>query len=88
MLIAQRNSSRGERPPVDGRVVLRWHTMAEGLDWLPEDGVVLTRADLERIFVDLRALIDGTGRVDPNRAYAVDIAVAITQALERDTGGE
>jgi len=55
---------------------------------LPDDGVVLTRADLERIFVDLRALIDGTGRVDPNRAYAVDIAIAITQALERDTGGE
>jgi len=62
--------------------------MAEGLEWLPDDGVVLTRADLERIFVDLRALIDGTGRVDPNRAYAVDIAIAITQALERDTGGE
>ena len=62
--------------------------MAEGLEWLPEDGVVLTRADLERIFFDLRALIDGTGSVDPNRAYAVDIAIAITQALERDTGGE
>ena len=62
--------------------------MAEGLEWLPEDGVVLTRADLQRIFVDLRALINGTGSVDPNRAYAVDIAIAITQALERDTGGE
>ena len=31
-----------------GRAVLQCHTMAEGLDWLPEDGVVLTRADLER----------------------------------------
>jgi hypothetical protein len=62
--------------------------VSEGLEWLPEDGVVLTRADLKRIFLDLRALIAGTDRVDPNRAYAVDIAVAITQALERDIGGE
>jgi hypothetical protein len=29
--------------------------MADGLDWLPEEGVILTKADLERIFVDLRA---------------------------------
>ena len=62
--------------------------MAEGLDWLPDDGVVLSRADLERIFVDLRALISGTGELDPNRAHAVDIAVTITQALERDLGDE
>ncbi|MGH9117011.1 MAG: hypothetical protein ACRD0A_03775 [Acidimicrobiales bacterium] len=62
--------------------------MADELDWLPEDGVVLTRHDLERIFADLRALIDGTDRLDANRAHAVDIAVTITQALERDSGGE
>ena len=62
--------------------------MTEGLDWLPEDGVVLTRADLERIFVDLRALIGGTDTVDPNRSFAVDIAIAITQAIERDSEGE
>lgn len=68
--------------------MLRWHTVAEGLDWLPDDGVVLSRADLERIFVDLRALISGTGELDPNRAHAVDIAVTITQALERDRGDE
>jgi hypothetical protein len=52
--------------------------MAEGLDWLPEDGVVLTRVDPERIFMNLRALIAGTGQVDPNRSFAVDIAIAIT----------
>ena len=34
--------------------------MVEGLEWLPEDGVVLTRADLERVFIDLRALVGGT----------------------------
>ncbi len=62
--------------------------MAEGLEWLPEDGVALTREDLERIFIDLRALIGGTEPVDPNRAYAVDIAIAITQAIERDRGDE
>jgi hypothetical protein len=62
--------------------------MAEGLDWLPEDGVVLTRADLERIFINLRALVAGTDRVDPNRSFAVDIAIAITNAIERESGGE
>ena len=59
--------------------MLHWHTMVEGLDWLPEDGVVLTRGDLERIFLDLRALIDGTGKLD--------IAVTIARALEREGGG-
>ena len=68
--------------------VLQCHTMAEGLDWLPEDGVVLTRDDLERIFMNLRALIAGTGKVDPNRSFAVDIAIAITHAIERESGDE
>jgi hypothetical protein len=67
--------------------VLRWHTMAGELDWLPDEGVVLTRDDLERIFLDLRALIDGTEELDANRAHAVDIAVVITEALERRSGG-
>ena len=68
--------------------MLQWHTVADDLDWLPDDGVVLTRADLQRIFIDLRALIRGTDELDANRAHAVDIAVAITQALERDRGEE
>ena len=58
--------------------------MAEGLDWLPEDGVILT----ERIFENLRALVAGTDAVDPNRSFAVDIAIAITHAIERESGGE
>jgi hypothetical protein len=61
--------------------------VSEDLDWLPDDGVVLTRRDLERIFIDLRALIDGTDALDANRAHAIDIAIAITQALERGSGG-
>ena len=68
--------------------MLQCHTMAEGLDWLPEDGVVLTRDDLERIFMNLRALIAGTDQVDPNRSFAVDIAIAITHAIERESGDE
>lgn len=52
------------------------------------DGAVLTRADLERIFIDLRALISGTDQLDPNRSFAVDIAVAITHAIERERGGQ
>ncbi len=78
---------RRERPiPVAN--VLHWHTMAAGLDWLPDDGVLLTREDLERIFVALRALISGTAQLEPNRAYAVDIAVTITRALERNFGDD
>lgn len=62
--------------------------MAEGLEWIPDEGVVLTRNDLERVFLDLRALIDGTDVLDVNRAHAVDIAVTITRALETASGGE
>lgn len=68
--------------------MLRWHTMADGLEWLPEEGVALTKADLERIFVALRALISGTAKLEPNRAHAVDIAVTITRALERNYGDD
>jgi len=50
--------------------------------------LVLTRADLERIFVDLRALISGIARLEPSRAHAIDIAVTITQALERNQGDD
>lgn len=70
--------------------VLRWNTVTDGLDWLPDDGVVLTRTDLERIFIDLRALIRGTDEFEANRAHAVDIAVAIARLLsvtrERNDG--
>lgn len=75
-------------PSVRRPAVLQCHTVAGDLDWLPEDGVVLTRADLERIFIDLRALISGTDQLDPNRSFAVDIAVAITHAIERERGGQ
>ncbi len=68
--------------------MLQCHTIAEGLDWIPEDGVALTRTDVERIFINLRALIAGTGQVDPNRSFAVDIAVTITHAIERQSGGQ
>jgi hypothetical protein len=53
------------------------------LDWLPNDGVALSRADLERIFVALRALVDGTEPLDANRSHAVDVAMTITHAIER-----
>ena len=61
--------------------------MSDDLDWLPDEGVVLTRHDLERILIDLRTLIDGTDALDANRAHTVDIAITITQALERGSGG-
>ena len=58
------------------------------MDRLPDDAVALSRGELERIFLDLRALIDGTDPLDANRAHAVDIAVTITRALERNSGGD
>jgi hypothetical protein len=61
--------------------------VSDGLEWLPEEGVALSRTDLERIFQDLKALIGGTDAMDANRAHAADIAVAITRAIERDAGG-
>ena len=68
--------------------VLRFGLMADGLEWLPEDGVVLTRDDLATTFEDLRSLIAGTEEFEPNRAHAVDIAVTIARALERDSGDD
>jgi hypothetical protein len=43
---------------------------------------------LERIFRSLRALISGTEPLDANRSHAVEIAVALTQALERQSGDD
>ncbi len=62
------------------------HAPEEELEWLPEDGVVLTRAELSRLFRTLRALIAGTGELEANRAHAVDIAVVLTRAIERSEG--
>jgi hypothetical protein len=55
-------------------------------DWLPENGVAFPRGDLERILVVLRALVSDTDRLDPRRAYAVEIAFVITTAIERGNG--
>jgi hypothetical protein len=62
--------------------------LVEDFDWLPEEGAVITRADLERIFINLRALIAGTDRLDPNRSFAVDVVIAVTHAIERREEGE
>ncbi len=50
--------------------------------------MAVTRRDHERIFLDVRSLIDGTDPLDVTQAHAVDIAVTITQALERNSGGD
>lgn len=67
--------------------MLRCNTAVEGLDWLPQNGVVPTRSDLERVFLDLRALISGTDPLEANRAHAADIAVTMTQAFAREGDG-
>jgi hypothetical protein len=61
--------------------------VADGLAWLPEDGVTLSRVDLERIFIALRALVANTEPFDPNRSHVVEIAATVSEAIERDSGG-
>ena len=55
----------------------------DGLDWLPDDGVALSRVDLERIMRALRALIDVTDPLEVNRLHVVEIAVTIAEAMDR-----
>jgi hypothetical protein len=55
----------------------------DGLDWLPDDGVALSRRDLERIMIALRSLIDGTDSFEVNRSHVIEIAVTIAQAMDR-----
>ena len=58
-------------------------------EYLGEPGapVRLDRRDEEHLFRTLRALIAGTDELDANRAYAVDIAIVLTRAIERSEGG-
>ncbi|HNJ98521.1 MAG TPA: hypothetical protein PLV13_10365 [Ilumatobacteraceae bacterium] len=55
-------------------------------DWVPAGGVWLSREDVIRIFIDLRALIVGTEALEPNRAFVVDIATVLALAMEGDVG--
>ncbi len=79
---------RSEPPPWLAHTVLRCHTVSDDLSWLPDDGVALSRSELERIFSALRALVSGTDELDPNRAHTVDIAFTIAEAIERQRGGD
>lgn len=56
---------------------------SDDLGWLPPDGVQLTRGDLVRILVALRALIDGTDPIEANRSHIVEIAHTIGEAMDR-----
>ena len=60
--------------------------MLDDLEWVPDDGISLTLVEVKRVLVALRSLIAGTDRLEPNRAYAVEIAVVIAEALERQEG--
>ena len=53
-------------------------------DWVPADGLWLSREEVIRVFVNLRALISGTETLEPNRAFAVDIATVLAAAMEED----
>ena len=58
----------------------------DDLDWLPPDGVRLTRHDLETVIRALRSLIDGTEPDEPNRAHATTFALVLAEAIDRTEG--
>jgi hypothetical protein len=60
-------------------------TMYDDLDWLP-NGAWLTQDELKEILVALRALVNGTDAVDPNRSHVVTIAVTLGAAIDRSEG--
>lgn len=60
--------------------------MTDELDWLPPDGVALSTDEVRRILMALRALISGTDEMEQNRSHAVEIAVIISEALDRQEG--
>lgn len=62
-------------------------TSPDDLDWLPAEGVHLTREQLARLSIALRALIDGTDVLEPNKSHAISIAYVIRDAM-RHKGGE
>jgi hypothetical protein len=67
--------------------VLRCNTvsMYEQLDWLP-NGVWLEREEVAEILVALRALIQGTDAIEPNRSHILSIVSAIGEAIDRAGG--
>jgi hypothetical protein len=60
--------------------------MYEQLDWLPKGGW-LEREEVAEILVALRALIQGTDAIEPNRSHILSIVSAIGEAIDR-AGGE
>ncbi len=58
----------------------------DDLDWLPPDGVRLTRHDLELLLPALWSLFDGTDQDEPNRAHSTTIILVLARAIEREDG--
>lgn len=58
----------------------------DDLDWLPAEGVYLTHEELVQLFIALRALIDGTDLLEPNRSHAISIGFALVRAIGRGEG--
>jgi len=56
----------------------------DDLDWLPPDGVRLTRRDLESLLPALWSLFDGTERDEPNRTHTTTIVLVLARAIERE----
>lgn len=52
------------------------------LDWLPSEGVHLTHEDLVDLLIALRALIDGTEVLEPNRSHAMTIILVLASAID------
>jgi hypothetical protein len=60
--------------------------VGEDLEWVPDEGVALTADEVRRVLRALRALIAGTDVLEPNRSHAVEIAIIVAEAIERQEG--
>ncbi len=56
--------------------------------WLPQDGIHLTVEEVAVMSQVLRALMHGTERLEPNRAFTVTMILVVGDAVDRAGGGE
>ena len=87
-------SASGFQSPIDRRSIGVAHVLhrvtvssSDNLDWLPAEGIHLSRERLARIFIALRALVGGTDAAEPSRSHAYSIASLLADAIDQ-TGGE
>lgn len=60
----------------------------DDLDWIPSQGVWISKQELEEMFVAVRAILHGTKRDEPNRSHALTVAKMLVRAIGRHEGDQ